>query len=75
MSTLMNIIIERLKAIPEEEQGAYAAAFLSKLEDDQHWEQLFAGTTEKQWKQLADQAREEMETGESRPLSELIHQS
>jgi methylase of polypeptide subunit release factors len=73
MTSLMKKFIERLQEIPEEEQDKYAATYLQELEDDQRWEELFARTTEEQWKKLVEKAREDVKEGESVPLDEFLN--
>lgn len=73
MTKLMQQFIERLREIPEEEQDKYAATYLKELEDDQRWEELFARTSEEQWEKLIEEAREEVEEGETVPLDEFLN--
>lgn len=72
MTNLMETLIERLQALPDEKQDQYAAVYLAELEDDERWEKLFSQTTEKQWEKLAEQARQEKEQGDSLPLDEFL---
>ena len=74
MTQLMETLIEKLSGLPEEKQDEYAATYLSLLEDDQRWDELFARTTDEQWKKMADEAQKEMERGESMPLDEFLNQ-
>lgn len=73
MTELMQQFIERLREIPEEQQDKYAATYLKELEDDQRWEELFACTTEEQWETLIEEAREEVEEGQTVPLDEFLN--
>jgi len=73
MTQLMRTLVEKLQALPEEEQDRYAAVYLSELQSDRRWEELFARTTDEQWKKLANEAREEREKGESIPLDEFLN--
>lgn len=73
VTTLMKEFIERLKEIPEEEQDKYAATYLKELEDDRRWEALFARTTEEQWEKLVEEARTDVEEGETVPLDEFLN--
>ncbi len=75
MTTLMRTLIDRLRALPEDEQDKYAAAYLKELEEDQRWEELFDQTTEEEWEALVDEARRDVEDEKTVPLDRFLNDS
>jgi hypothetical protein len=72
LTTLLKRLIERLRALPEEQQDKYAAMYLNELEADQRWETLFDETTDEQWQALVEEARRNVEDEESVPLDQVL---
>ena len=45
--TNTEILQKKLNGLPKDKRERYAAMILAELEDEERWEELFAGTTEK----------------------------
>ena len=71
MTTLLKKAIERVGALPQADQDAIAAEILASLADEAAWKQRFANTRD-QLRNLASEALEEDQRGETRPLDELL---
>jgi hypothetical protein len=71
MTTLLEKAIERVGALPQAEQDAIAAEILASMADEAAWKQRFANTRD-QLRNLASEALEEDQRGETRPLDELL---
>jgi len=71
MSSLLEKALEKLGALPPDEQDAIASQILASLEDDEAWKRRF---TKKQdvIRRMAREALEEDERGETRALDELL---
>lgn len=72
MTQLLATVIEKLTALPEDEQEAIAADILRQLESDQKWDTLFSETTDAQWDAMIAEVEHEIEAGETEPLEKLI---
>lgn len=69
MTQLMETLIKELSDVPKEEQDDVAAFLLEDLRDEKRWDELFASSQD-QLARLADEALEEFERGETKPLEE-----
>jgi hypothetical protein len=71
MSTLLEKALERVVALPQNEQDAIASQILASLADEDAWEKRF---TEKREviRRMAREALDEDDRGETRPLSDLL---
>ena len=67
MTKQMKQVIDRVTALPPEEQEYYATVFLEELENDQKWHKSFASSQD-QLATLADEALREFEEGKTAPL-------
>ena len=54
--TNTEILQKKLNGLPKEKRERFAAMILAELEDEERWEELFAGTTEKQWQAMAEKS-------------------
>ena len=63
--------LERVAALPEEEQDAIASQILSSLADEDAWRKRFAEKRDV-IRRMAHEAIEEDDRGETRPLSDLL---
>lgn len=70
MTTLLERALEKIGALPEDEQDAIASQILDSLADAQAWKERFAAKRER-LRELARQALEEDDRGETRPFDEL----
>lgn len=75
MSTLLEKALEQVVALPEDEQDAIASQILSFplswLADEHAWKQRFAEKRDVM-RRMAQEALEEDERGETRPLDDLL---
>ena len=71
MTTLLEKALEKVGALPQDEQDAIASQILASLADEEAWKRRF---TEKRdvIRRLAREALEEDARGETRPLDDLI---
>ena len=71
MSSLLEKALERVAALPLEEQDAIASQILASLSDDDAWKKRFAEKRDV-IRRMAREALEEDKKGESLPLDELL---
>jgi len=71
MTVRLEEMIKRVEALPHEDQDAIASQILESLEDEQIWARKFRDRPDV-LQRLADEAHEEHERGETRPLDEVI---
>ena len=71
MTPLLEKALQRIGALPRDEQDAIASEILDSLADEDQWKQRFAATRDR-LQQLAQEALAEDERGETRPLDELL---
>jgi len=67
MTALLEKAMNRINALPPEEQDAVASLILEEIESEKRWDKLFAGS-QGQLAQLAAQAISEYEAGKTKPL-------
>ncbi|MEN9221537.1 MAG: hypothetical protein Q6L60_13275 [Thermostichus sp. HHBFW_bins_43] len=72
MTTLLEQVINQLKALPDDQQDAIAARLLAELEDEQKWERQFEATTDDQWDRMADLVRQDIAAGDITPLANAL---
>jgi hypothetical protein len=70
MSTLLEKALERVIALPQDEQDAIASQILASLADEDAWRKRFAEKREV-IRRMAREALEEDEKGETIPLAGL----
>ena len=71
MSTLLEKALEKVGALPEDEQEAIASQILASLADEESWKNRFAekrGVIER----LAQEALDDDERGQTLPLDDLL---
>jgi len=71
MSGLLEKALEKVSALPEDEQDAIASQILESLADEEAWRRSFASNRDK-IRRLALEALDEDARGLTRPLDELI---
>lgn len=71
MSSLLQKALEKVGALPADEQDAIASQILAALADEQAWKKEFAERQD-EIRRMAREALEEDERGETLPLSELL---
>jgi acyl-CoA reductase-like NAD-dependent aldehyde dehydrogenase len=71
MSTLLEKALERVVALPEDEQDAIASQILASLADEDDWKTRFAGKRDA-IRRMAAEALEEDDRGETLPLDDLL---
>ena len=71
MSTLLEMALEKVGALPPEEQEAIASQILASLADEEAWKRRFAEKRDV-IRRMAREALEEDGRGETRPLNDLL---
>ena len=71
MTPLLEKALEKIGALPRDEQDAIASEILDSLADEDRWKRRFADKRDR-LRQLAQEALEEDARGETRPLDELL---
>jgi hypothetical protein len=71
MSALLEKALEKVAALPPDEQDAIATQILSTLANDDEWKALFAGKRDA-IRRMAREALDEDERGETAPLDDLL---
>lgn len=71
MTALLEKALEKVGVLPQDEQDAIASQILDSLADEEAWRKRFAARRDR-LRQLARQALEEDERGETRPLDDLL---
>lgn len=71
MTTLLEKVLEKVGALPQDEQDAIASQILDSLADEEAWKRRFAAKRGR-IRQLAQEALEADQRGETRPLDDLL---
>jgi len=71
MTALLEKALEKVGALPQEEQDAIASEILDSLADEEAWRDRFAAKRDR-LRQLAQEALDEDDRGETRPLADLF---
>jgi hypothetical protein len=71
MTALLEKALQKVAALPEDDQNAIASEILDSLADEEGWKSRFAASRDR-LKQLAREALQEDERGETRPLDDLF---
>jgi hypothetical protein len=71
MTTLLGKALEKVGTLSQDEQDAIASQILDSLADEEAWKKRFSDKRER-LRQLAQEALDEDERGETRPLSDLL---
>jgi hypothetical protein len=71
MTTLLEKALQKVEGLPEDEQNAIASEILDSLADEKAWKVRFAAKRDR-LRQLAQEALQEDERGETRPLADLF---
>ena len=71
MSTLLEKALEKVGALPPDQQDAIASQILASLADEEAWKQRFEEKRDI-IKRLASEALEEDDRGETVPLDDLL---
>ena len=71
MTTLLEKALQKVGALPEYEQIALASEILDSLADEEAWKVRLAAKRDR-LRQLAREALQEDERGETRPLDDLL---
>ena len=71
MTNLLEKALEKVGALPQDEQDAIASQILDSLADEEAWKKRFAEKRDV-IRRLAQQALEEDARGETRPLDDLL---
>jgi hypothetical protein len=72
MTELLEQAITEIGKLPAEEQDAIAARILAELTDEHEWATRFSATTDQQWDQLSELARQEINVGSTDPLDDVF---
>jgi hypothetical protein len=71
MTTLLEKALQKVEALPEDDQNAIASEILDSLADEEAWKVRFVARRDRS-RQLAQEALQEDERGETRPLDDLL---
>jgi hypothetical protein len=71
MSTLLDKALEKVVALPQDEQDAIASQILASLADEEAWKRRF-GEKRDVIRRMAQEALGEDEKGETLPLDDLL---
>lgn len=71
MTTLLEKALKKVGALPEDEQNAIASEILDSLADEETWKSRLTAKRDR-LRQLAREALQEDERGETRPLDDLL---
>lgn len=71
MSTLLEKALEKVSALPQDEQDAIASQILASLADEDAWKKRFAEKRDV-IRRMAQEALAEDERGETLPLNDLL---
>ena len=71
MTALLEKAIEKVGGLPQDEQDAIASEILESLADEDAWKDRFAAKRDR-LRQLAAEALDEDDRGETRPLADLF---
>jgi hypothetical protein len=71
MSSLLEKALEKVVALPQDEQDAIASQILASLADDDAWKRRFAEKRDV-IRRMAREAFEEDERGDTLPLDDLL---
>lgn len=71
MTKLLGRALQKVAELSPEEQDAIASQILETVEDESVWKESLTRDPEK-LRRLAEDAREEIRRGETRPLHELL---
>jgi len=71
MSALLDKALQKLTSLPPDEQDAIASQILASLADKEAWKKSFVAKRDV-IRRMAQEAIEEDERGETRPLADLL---
>ena len=71
MTTLLEKALQKVEALPEDDQNAIASEILDSLADEESWKSRFVARRDR-LRQLAQEALQEDERGETRPLDDSL---
>jgi hypothetical protein len=71
MTKLLDEALNKVASLPQNEQDAIATEILDSLADEEAWQKRFAAKRDK-LRELAREALEEDDRGETRPLDQLL---
>ncbi len=71
MTTLLEKALQKVEALPEDDQNAIASEILDSLADEEAWKSRFVARRDR-LRQLAQEALQEDERGETRPLDDSL---
>jgi acyl-CoA reductase-like NAD-dependent aldehyde dehydrogenase len=71
MSSLLDRALEKVVALPPDEQDAIATQILASLADEEAWKKRFVEKRDV-IRRMAQEALEENERGETQPLADLL---
>jgi predicted RNA-binding protein with EMAP domain len=71
MTTLLEKALQKVEALPEDDQNAIASEILDSLADEEAWKVRFVAKRDR-LRHLAQEALQEDERGETRPLDDLL---
>ena len=71
MTRLLSKAFEKASKLPKEEQDALGALVIKEIESERRWDEAFR-KSEDQLVHLADEALQELRSGKTKPLSDVL---
>ncbi|MEO0558278.1 MAG: hypothetical protein AAF170_08855 [Bacteroidota bacterium] len=71
MTTTLKTAINRLSRLPKRDQEFYARQLLRELDADERWNELFDHTTDEQWEQMVQEAKQDAAENGTLSLDDL----
>jgi len=72
MTHLLEKAFAEAKKLAPELQDALAERILADLRDEEAWDKSFEQTTDEQWDRMADVVRDEITSGKTKDLNDVI---
>lgn len=72
MTHLLEKAFTEAKKLDPAEQDALAERILADLRDETLWDESFAKTTNEQWDKMVESVREEIRSGKTKDLRDVI---
>ncbi|MEX0600590.1 MAG: hypothetical protein WD205_08105 [Rhodothermales bacterium] len=72
MTHLLEKAFAEANKLEPEEQDALAERILADLKDEQAWDESFANTTDAQWDRMASLVRDEIASGRTKNLDDVV---
>jgi hypothetical protein len=71
-TALLQKAISEIEKLPADQQDSIAARLLAEINDEQGWSDRFNATTDQQWDRLAQLVDQEIDSGYTTSLDDLL---